>query len=143
MKFGPLRPACEGFVIRTKAIASQRLVRTSQRLVAASRSLTNHLSWSPPSLDVGSLAGHTFSRFDSYNLACLPYYCTNSSFVRKKYAIPESESCPTGCEDGCMALFCGCCSVAQMMRHTTEYETYRAECFSATGLPDHVPALIV
>jgi len=64
-------------------------------------------------------------------------------FVRQKYAIPEGERCPTGCEDGCMAMFCGCCSVAQMMRHTSEYETYRAECFSASGLPDHVPALIV
>ena len=66
-----------------------------------------------------------------------------SSHIRKKYAIPENESCPTGCEDGCMALFCGCCTAAQMMRHTTEYETYKDVCFSATGLPDHVPALIV
>lgn len=63
--------------------------------------------------------------------------------IRKKYAIPENEGCPTGCEDGCMALCCGCCTVAQMMRHTTEYETYKDTCFSSTGLPDHVPALIV
>lgn len=84
--------------------------------------------------DIVNYAYFFFSAIVIYNLR---------SYVRSKYAIPEGESCPTGCEDGCMALFCGCCSVAQMMRHTTEYETYRAECFSSTGLPDHVPALIV
>ena len=66
-----------------------------------------------------------------------------SHFVRSKYAIPENDSCPTGCEDGCCAFWCPCLTVAQMMRHTTEYDTYRAECFSSSGLPDHVPALIV
>lgn len=65
------------------------------------------------------------------------------TYVRSKYAIPENENCPTGCEDGIVAVFCPCLTTAQMMRHTTEYETYRAAWFSATGLPDHVPALIV
>lgn len=83
--------------------------------------------------DIINYAYFFFSAVVIYNLR---------KYVRSKYAIPE-ESCPAGCEDGCMSLFCGCCSVAQMMRHTTEYETYRAECFSASGLPDHVPALIV
>ncbi|CAB9522082.1 expressed unknown protein [Seminavis robusta] len=84
--------------------------------------------------DIVNYAYYLFSAVVIYNLR---------SYIRSKYAIPESESCPTGCEDGCMALFCSCCTAAQMMRHTTEYDTYRAECFSATGLPDHVPALIV
>jgi len=65
-------------------------------------------------------------------------------YVRSKYAIPGHEGCPAGgCEDGCCALCCPCLTVAQIMRHTTDYDTYRAEWFSATGLPDHVPALIV
>jgi len=69
---------------------------------------------------------------------------SHSHYVRSKYAIPGHEGCPAGgCEDGCCALCCPCLTVAQIMRHTTDYDTYRAEWFSATGLPDHVPALIV
>ena len=52
--------------------------------------------------------------------------------VRAKYSIPE-EKCG-GCEDLCCAAWCSCCVVAQIARHTGEYETYRGSCCSKTGL---------
>jgi len=61
-------------------------------------------------------------------------------FTRTKYQIPE-ERCH-GFEDLCCALWCSCCTVAQIARHTGEYETYRSECFSSTGLPNDAPAIV-
>lgn len=52
--------------------------------------------------------------------------------VRAKYSIPE-EKCK-GCEDLCCATWCSCCVVAQLGRHTGEFETYRGSCCSSTGL---------
>lgn len=37
-------------------------------------------------------------------------------------------------EDCCMAFWCGCCSVAQMARQTTDYANDPAACCSTTGL---------
>lgn len=64
--------------------------------------------------------------------------------IRERYLIRE-ERC-LGCEDFCCAFCCGCCTVAQMARHTADYEERRAMCFSATGLPradPEVPAILV
>ena len=35
-------------------------------------------------------------------------------------------------------FWCSCCTVAQMARHTADYETYAARCCSDTGLPPNV-----
>ena len=67
---------------------------------------------------------------------------TKRAHVRSKYAIPESDSCPTGCEDMCCSLVCPCFTVGQLLRHTTDYDTYEAKCCSSTGLPKHVPAIV-
>jgi len=56
--------------------------------------------------------------------------------IRKEFNIPE-EQC-VGCEDLCCAVWCGCCTVTQLARHTAEYDTYRGVCCSETGLPPHV-----
>lgn len=56
--------------------------------------------------------------------------------VRRTYHIPE-QSCD-GCEDLLVSVWCTPCSIAQMMHHTADYDTYRALWFSETGLPDHV-----
>jgi Cys-rich protein (TIGR01571 family) len=53
--------------------------------------------------------------------------------IRDKYAIPE-QSCK-GCEDCCCSYWCSCCTVAQMMRHTADYDKYDAQCCTETGLP--------
>lgn len=57
--------------------------------------------------------------------------------VREEFSIPE-ERC-VGCEDCMCATFCGCCVVAQMARHTGDYDTYPTNFCSETGLPDHAP----
>mmetsp|Transcript_32830 Transcript_32830/g.53614 ORF Transcript_32830/g.53614 Transcript_32830/m.53614 type:complete len:205 (+) Transcript_32830:212-826(+) len=59
--------------------------------------------------------------------------------IRSKYSIPE-QSCH-GIEDFCCAFWCNCCTVAQMARHTADYETYAALCCSETGQPHHVPSI--
>jgi len=58
-------------------------------------------------------------------------------YIRARSAIPET-SCQ-GCEDFCCPTWCGCCAVAQMARHTADYETYTAKCCSETGLPVNAP----
>lgn len=60
--------------------------------------------------------------------------------VRAKYSIPE-EQC-VGYEDLCCSAFCSCCVVAQMGRHTGEFETYRGSCCSTTGLAMGAPAIV-
>ena len=60
--------------------------------------------------------------------------------VRAKYSIPE-EKCP-GYEDLCCSMFCSCCVVAQMARHTGEYETYKGTCCSETGMAAHTPSIV-
>jgi len=62
------------------------------------------------------------------------------AFVRAKYQIPE-EACP-GCEDVCCALFCQCCTIAQIARHTGQHEEYPSVCVSETGLPPQAPMLV-
>jgi PLAC8 family len=66
--------------------------------------------------------------------------------VRRLYHIPSKQCC--GCEnkssinnpegmaveDCCMAFWCGCCSVAQLARQTTDYSQEPAACCSSTGL---------
>jgi hypothetical protein len=59
-----------------------------------------------------------------------------------KFAIPEDESCNTGCEDLLCAVCCNHLSIAQLLRHTTDYETYNASCCSETGVPRHVPSIV-
>ena len=62
------------------------------------------------------------------------------SLVREKYSIPE-ENC-VGCEDCCCGFFCNCCVIAQMARHTADYDTYPAACCTKTGLPSNVPGIV-
>jgi Cys-rich protein (TIGR01571 family) len=52
------------------------------------------------------------------------------AFVRAKYQIPEGQF--HGCEDLCCALFCSCCTIAQISRHTEGFECNHSES-SETG----------
>ena len=60
--------------------------------------------------------------------------------IRSRYAIPE-RNC-SGCEDCCCALWCTCCTVSQMARHTADYENYAALCCSETGLSPNAPSIV-
>lgn len=57
--------------------------------------------------------------------------------VRTKHSIPPGKCGPW--EDLCLSVWCSCCAVAQMLRHTGEYEIYKGACFSDRGLPDDAP----
>eukprot|EP00549_Striatella_unipunctata_P001965 CAMPEP_0118696612 /NCGR_PEP_ID=MMETSP0800-20121206/13956_1 /TAXON_ID=210618 ORGANISM="Striatella unipunctata, Strain CCMP2910" /NCGR_SAMPLE_ID=MMETSP0800 /ASSEMBLY_ACC=CAM_ASM_000638 /LENGTH=292 /DNA_ID=CAMNT_0006595769 /DNA_START=161 /DNA_END=1039 /DNA_ORIENTATION=+ len=60
--------------------------------------------------------------------------------IRERYAIPE-QNC-RGCEDVCCSCFCHCCVLAQMARHTGDYEAHTAMCCTENGLPSHVPNVV-
>lgn len=61
-------------------------------------------------------------------------------YVRLTYSIPETTC--TGCEDCMCSTFCACCTVAQIGRHTGEYETYPGLCCNDTGLPSSAPMVV-
>ena len=63
-------------------------------------------------------------------------------YVRSKYAIPEGDHCPSGCEDFCCSLWCPCLSAAQLLRHTADYQVYGARCCSDTGLAPTAPSIV-
>ena len=58
--------------------------------------------------------------------------------VRERYGIPE-QTCECGVEDSLVSLACQPCSVAQMARHTADYDSYDAVCCSSTGLSAYAP----
>ena len=60
--------------------------------------------------------------------------------VRAKYSIPE-EKCP-GMEDLCCSMWCSCCVVSQIARHTGEYETYKGKFCSETGMDASAPSIV-
>lgn len=61
--------------------------------------------------------------------------------VRAKYSIPEDARC-AGCEDVVYSTFCSCCVVAQIARHTGEYETHKGTFCSETGMVEGTPQII-
>jgi Cys-rich protein (TIGR01571 family) len=56
--------------------------------------------------------------------------------IRQRYAIPATSH--NVCEDVCCSLWCPCLVVAQMLRHTTDYNKCTARYCSDTGLSPHV-----
>ena len=58
-------------------------------------------------------------------------------YVRRRYAIPGSEL-----EDCCCSFWCPCLVATQMMRHTTDYDTYPSFCCSETGTSPHAPEIV-
>ena len=60
-------------------------------------------------------------------------------YVREKYAIRESA---TDVKDCCLSFWCYCCVGAQMLRHTTDYDTYPATCCTERGIPAHAPSIV-
>lgn len=71
--------------------------------------------------------------------AIFALYKTRRS-IRQRYDIPE-ERCH-GCEDLACSILCSCCTIAQLARHTGEYETYQGKFCSETGLPPEAPMAV-
>ncbi|KAL7441455.1 hypothetical protein ACHAXM_011502 [Skeletonema potamos] len=61
--------------------------------------------------------------------------------VRAKYSIPENTRF-AGCEDVVYSACCSCCVVAQIARHTGEYETYKGSFCSETGMVAGTPQIV-
>lgn len=61
--------------------------------------------------------------------------------IRRMYQIPHQ--CCGGLEDCCVAACCPYLGISQMMRHTTDYNTYRAVWFSSSGNPDGAPPVVI
>lgn len=76
----------------------------------------------------------------SFSLWCIFSMCKTRESLREKFSIPE-EHC-IGCEDLCCSIFCNCCAIAQMSRHTGEHETYPGVFFTETGLPSGAPLTV-
>mmetsp|Transcript_22604 Transcript_22604/g.33186 ORF Transcript_22604/g.33186 Transcript_22604/m.33186 type:complete len:249 (+) Transcript_22604:100-846(+) len=66
--------------------------------------------------------------------------CKTRENIRLRYSIPE-ERC-IGCEDLCCSLWCSCCTTAQLLRHTGEYEKYRGKLFTQDGLEAGAPEAV-
>lgn len=82
---------------------------------------------------------------DAYNYLCWIYLLTTSIFVfllrravRGKYKIPG-----TCCEDFCCTVWCKCCILSQMLRHTTDYDVNPGRVCSPTGLSPRANPMIV
>jgi hypothetical protein len=87
--------------------------------------------WIPTLRFVGSIL---FTIYSIYSLMKL------RASVRAKYSIP-TEKCGA-CEDVCCSIWCSCCIVSQMARHTGEYETYKGRLCSETGMAAHTPSVV-
>mmetsp|Transcript_14717 Transcript_14717/g.27948 ORF Transcript_14717/g.27948 Transcript_14717/m.27948 type:complete len:345 (-) Transcript_14717:177-1211(-) len=61
--------------------------------------------------------------------------------IRTRYGIPE-QHLEYGVEDVAVTLACHPCSVAQMARHTADYDTYDAMCCTTTGLSSYAPSWV-
>lgn len=61
--------------------------------------------------------------------------------VREQYAIPETRC--GGMEDFCCAFWCGCCTISQLARQTTDYDIKDGRFFTNDGLPPNIEAPIV
>lgn len=83
---------------------------------------------------INDIAGLLMSLWSIYALM------KTRKYIRTKYSIPE-ERCQ-GCEDLCCSMWCSCCTVAQLARHTGEFEQYPSNCCSETGLPANAPRVV-
>ena len=76
--------------------------------------------------------------FTAWSLYAL---CRTRESLRAKYSIPE-DSRLGGCEDLACSVCCSCCVVAQMLRHTGEYELREGVCCSETGMEKGAPLVV-
>lgn len=100
-------------------------------MAEASTGYYNVPTWIPTMRFIGGVL------FTVYSIYALMKTRENT---RAKYSIPE-EKCK-GMEDLCCSMWCSCCVVSQIARHTGEYETYKGSCCSSTGMSAHTPSVV-
>jgi Cys-rich protein (TIGR01571 family) len=94
----------------------------------------NPPTWVSALMVVRSLIGFAFGIF------VLVMMIRTRAYIRQKSAIRE-QYC-SGCDDCCLSFWCGCCTVAQMDRHTTDFRQCQAACCSETGLSQQTPFIV-
>ena len=104
---------------------------TAMDLMSASYTIDTMPSWLPLSRSIGTVF---------YTLWALYALCKTRENTRARYSIEETVC--VGCEDVCLSLFCSCCTVAQLARHTGEYEKYPGACCTQTGHPKGTPLAV-
>lgn len=62
--------------------------------------------------------------------------------VRETFQIQERRNNDRAWKDILVGMFCSCCSISQMGRHTADYKTYREQWLSTTGLPRHLEKIV-
>jgi Cys-rich protein (TIGR01571 family) len=75
-----------------------------------------------------------------YSFWSIYVLCKTRQHVRETYSIPE-QYC-TGAEDCLCSTFCSCCTVAQIARHTGDYDRHPSYMCTDNGLPDHAPVVV-
>uniref|UniRef100_A0A7S3Q0T5 Uncharacterized protein n=1 Tax=Chaetoceros debilis TaxID=122233 RepID=A0A7S3Q0T5_9STRA len=60
----------------------------------------------------------------------------------RKYFDIEDGSCNNSSGDLVVGLFCTCCTISQMNRHSSDFNTYREQPLSSTGLPQNLQRLV-
>lgn len=67
--------------------------------------------------------------------------CMTRENVRVHFSIRQRPLF-CGCEDLCCSICCTCCTVAQLARHTGDYETYPASCCGESGHASEGPLFV-
>lgn len=67
--------------------------------------------------------------------------CMTRENVRVRHSIRQ-RPCFCGCEDLCCSVCCTCCTVAQLARHTGNYETVPASCCGESGHASKGPLFV-
>ena len=84
------------------------------------------------------LIEHVRNIMNFISIAYTVYAITKTRYyIREKYSIHGSLI-----GDCCLAFWCGCCTITQMARHTTDYDVYPGRCCTYNGLPRNAPCLV-
>ncbi len=120
------------FKIVLTLVICYTIFTVSLELAEAANYYYNIPAWIPSLKFIGGVL------FTIYSIIALMKVREN---VRAKYSIPEDTRC-AGCEDVVYSTFCSCCVVAQIARHTGEYETYKGSLCSETGMAPCTPQIV-
>lgn len=125
---GPIVSTKNSFKVVVTLVACYFIYALALEFATVPYTIEDTPAWLPALKTVGSII---FSVWALYAL------CRTRENIRARYSIPE-ERC-NGCEDLCCSLWCTCCTVAQVARHTGDYEDYPASCCTPTGLSAGAP----
>lgn len=95
-----------------------------------------------PSVGVNEATNPIISLLKAFGTVAFTFYAIYA-LMRTRESVRTKHSIPVGrfgaWEDLCASIWCSCCAVSQMARHTGEYEVYKGVCFSDRGLEEGAP----